>query len=60
LITGIVPGVSIDIDVAATGFLASGNNISVQRKWIPMIGTSPVLSTDEVEDIMEIWTLILG
>jgi hypothetical protein len=60
VITGIVPGVSIDIDVAATGFLASGNNISVQRKWIPMIGTSPVLSTDEVEDIMEIWTLILG
>lgn len=60
LITGIVPGVSIDIDVAAIGFLASGNTISVQRKWIPMIGTSPVLSTDEVTDIMEIWTLILG
>ena len=60
LITGIVPGVSIDVDIAATGFLATGNNISVQRKWIPMIGTSPVLSTDEVEDIMEIWTLILG
>lgn len=60
LITGIVPGVSIDIDVPATGFLASGNTVSVQRKWIPMIGTSPVLSTAEVEDIMDIWTLILG
>jgi hypothetical protein len=60
VITGIVPGVSIDIDVAATGFLVSGNDISIQRKWIPMIGTSPVLSTVEVEEIMDIWTLILG
>jgi len=60
VITGIVPGVSIDIDVPATGFLATGNNISIQRKWIPMIGTSPVLSTIEVEEIMDIWTLILG
>lgn len=60
VITGIVPGISIDIDVAATGFLATGNNISIQRKWIPMIGTSPVLSTIEVEEIMDIWTLILG
>jgi len=60
LITAVVPGVSIDIDIPATGFLASGNNISIQRKWIPMIGTSPVLSTDEVTEIMDIWTLILG
>jgi hypothetical protein len=60
LITAVVPGVSINIDIPATGFLASGNNISIQRKWIPMIGTSPVLSTDEVTEIMDIWTLILG
>lgn len=60
LVTAVVPGVSIDIDVAATGFLASGNNINIQRKWIPMIGTSPVLTTDEVTEIMDIWTLILG
>ena len=60
VITGIVPGISIDIDVPTTGFLATGNNISIQRKWIPMIGTSPVLSTIEVEEIMDIWTLILG
>lgn len=60
VITAVVPGISIDIDVPATGFLASGNNISIQRKWIPMIGTSPVLSTDEVTEIMDIWTLILG
>lgn len=60
VITNIVVGVSFDIDVAATGFLASTSIISIQRKWLPMIGTSPVLSTDEVTDIMEIWTLILG
>lgn len=60
VITTVVPGISINIDVPATGFLASGNNISIQRKWIPMIGTSPVLTTAEVEDIMDIWTLILG
>ena len=60
VITSVVPGISINIDVPATGFLASGNNISIQRKWIPMIGTSPVLTTAEVEDIMDIWTLILG
>jgi hypothetical protein len=60
IITAITPGISIDIDVPAIGFLASGNDISIQRKWIPMIGTSPVLSTDEVTEIMDIWTLILG
>jgi hypothetical protein len=60
LIISITPGVSIDIDMSATAFAASGSNIRVQRKWIPMIGTSPVLSTTEVEEIMEIWSLILG
>jgi hypothetical protein len=60
LVTSVVTGISINIDVAATGFLTSGNNINIQRKWIPMIGTSPVLSTDEVTEIMDIWTLILG
>lgn len=60
LITNIVPGVSFDIDVPAIAFIATGGNIRVQRKWIPMIGTSPVLTTSEVEDIMDIWTLILG
>lgn len=60
LITNVTAGVSIDIDVPATAFLASGSNLRVQRKWIPMIGTSPVLSTAEVTEIMDIWTLILG
>lgn len=60
LIVNITPGVSIDISVPATAFLASGSNVRVQRKWIPMIGTSPVLSTVEVEEIMDIWALILG
>jgi hypothetical protein len=59
-ITNIVVGISFDIDIPASGFLALGSVISIQRKWIPMIGTSPVLTTGEVEDIMDIWTLILG
>lgn len=60
LITSITAGVSIDIDTPATAFVATGSFIDVQRKWIPVIGTSPVLSYPEVEEIMDIWTLILG
>ena len=60
LITNITAGVSIDIDTPAQAFVASGSFIDVQRKWIPMIGTSPVLTYSEVEEIMDIWSLILG
>lgn len=60
LITNITAGVSIDIDTPAQAFAATGSFIDVQRKWIPMIGTSPVLTYSEVEEIMDLWSLILG
>jgi hypothetical protein len=40
--------------------LTAGSNLTSQRKWIPIIGTSPVLSADEVGAIQDIWALILG
>jgi hypothetical protein len=40
--------------------LPAGSNLTSQRKWIPIIGTSPVLGVEEVTDIQDIWALILG
>jgi hypothetical protein len=40
--------------------LSAGSNLTAQRKWIPIIGTSPVLSVQDVNSIQDIWALILG
>jgi hypothetical protein len=60
IVLGIVTNVSITFSNALTANLLSGSTVTVQRKWIPIIGTSPVLSQQEVTDTMDLWTLILG
>jgi hypothetical protein len=60
IITAVVTNTSITINTPLLATLASGSNLTSQRKWIPIIGTSPVLSSDEVGAIQDIWALILG
>lgn len=60
IITSVSTNLSLSISNPLTANLPSGSQISIQRKWIPIIGTSPVLSMPEVEEIMDVWSLILG
>ena len=60
IITAVVTNTSITINTPLLNTLAAGSNLTSQRKWIPIIGTSPVLSSDEVGAIQDIWALILG
>jgi hypothetical protein len=60
IITSVVTNTSITINTPLLNTLALGSNLTSQRKWIPIIGTSPVLSADEVGAIQDIWALILG
>jgi len=60
IVLGIVTNVSITFSTTLTANLPSGSTVTVQRKWIPSIGTSPVLSNQEVTDTMDLWSLILG
>lgn len=60
IITAVVTNTSVTINTPLLATLASGSNLTSQRKWIPIIGTSPVLSADEVGAIQDIWALILG
>jgi hypothetical protein len=60
IITAVVANTSITINTPLLTTLPAGSNLTSQRKWIPIIGTSPVLSSDEVGAIQDIWALILG
>ena len=60
IILSINPNVSITLSNPLVDNLPTGSNLSVQHKWIPIIGTSPVLSEADVTDTMDIWSLILG
>ena len=60
IILSINPNVSITLSNPIISNLPNGSNLSIQHKWIPIIGTSPVLSEADVTDTMDIWTLILG
>ena len=60
IITAVVTNTSLTINTPLLNTLAVGSNLTSQRKWIPIIGTSPVLSSDEVGAIQDIWALILG
>jgi hypothetical protein len=60
IITAVVTNTSITINTPLLNTLSAGSNLTAQRKWIPIIGTSPVLGVEEVNDIQDIWALILG
>ena len=60
IITAVVTNTSVTINTPLLATLAAGSNLTSQRKWIPIIGTSPVLSSTEVGAIQDIWALILG
>lgn len=60
IILNIATNVSITFSNTLTADLPLGSTVSIQRKWIPIIGTSPVLSEQEVTDTMDLWSLILG
>jgi hypothetical protein len=60
IILNINPNVSVSISKPLIANLPNGSNLSVQHKWIPIIGTSPVLSETVVNEVMDIWALILG
>ena len=60
IITAVVTNTSVTINTPLLNTLPAGSNLTAQRKWIPIIGTSPVLSVDDVNDIQDIWALILG
>ena len=60
IILSINPNISVTLNNQLINNLPNGSNLSVQHKWIPIIGTSPVLSTVDVNTLMDIWTLILG
>jgi hypothetical protein len=60
IITAVVPNTSITVSTPLLNILPAGSNLTSQRKWIPIIGTSPVLSVEDVNDIQDIWALILG
>jgi hypothetical protein len=60
IITAVVTNTSVTINTPLLNTLPAGSNLTSQRKWIPIIGTSPVLSSDEVGAIQDVWALILG
>ena len=60
IITTVATNTSITINTPLLNTLTAGSNLTAQRKWIPIIGTSPVLGVDDVNDIQDIWALILG
>jgi hypothetical protein len=60
IITAVTTNTSVTINTPLLTTLTAGSNLTSQRKWIPIIGTSPVLSADEVGAIQDIWALILG
>lgn len=60
IITAVVTNTSVTINTPLLATLVAGSNLTSQRKWIPIIGTSPVLSSTEVGAIQDIWALILG
>jgi hypothetical protein len=60
IITAVSTNTSVTINTPLLNTLPAGSNLTSQRKWIPIIGTSPVLSSTEVGAIQDIWALILG
>jgi len=60
LISSISPGVSFTIDQPLLLTLPSGSTVNALQQWVPSIGLSPVLSLEEVTEVMDVWTLILG
>ena len=60
LISSISAGVSFTINQPLLLTLPSGSTVNALQQWVPSIGLSPVLSLDEVTEVMDIWTLILG
>lgn len=60
IITAVATNTSITINTPLLNTLTAGSNLTAQRKWIPIIGTSPVLGVEDVNDIQDIWALILG
>jgi len=60
IITAVATNTSITINTPLLNTLPAGSNLTAQRKWIPIIGTSPVLGVEDVNDIQDIWALILG
>ena len=60
IITAVTTNTSITISTPLLNTLPAGSNLTSQRKWIPIIGTSPVLGVQDVNDIQDIWALILG
>ena len=60
IITAVATNTSITISTPLLNTLPAGSNLTSQRKWIPIIGTSPVLGVQDVNDIQDIWALILG
>ena len=60
IITAVVTNTSVTVNTPLLTTLTAGSNLTSQRKWIPIIGTSPVLGADEVGAIQDIWALILG
>lgn len=60
IILSVATNTSVTINTPLLNTLSSGSNLTSQRKWIPIIGTSPVLSVEDVNAIQDIWALILG
>jgi hypothetical protein len=60
IISAVATNTSITINTPLLNTLSAGSNLTSQRKWIPIIGTSPVLSVVDVNSIQDIWALILG
>jgi hypothetical protein len=60
IITAVAANTSVTINSPLLNTLPAGSNLTAQRKWIPIIGTSPVLGVQDVNDIQDIWALILG
>jgi len=60
IITAVATNTSVTINTPLLNTLTAGSNLTSQRKWIPIIGTSPVLSAGEVGAIQDVWALILG
>jgi hypothetical protein len=60
LVSSINAGVSFTINNPLLLQLPSGSAVNALQQWVPSIGLSPVLSLDEVTEVMDIWTLILG
>jgi len=60
IISSVATNTSVTINTPLLNTLPAGSNLTSQRKWIPIIGTSPVLSVEDVNAIQDIWALILG